>query len=300
MAIHYATGTAADGHAALRAVGTFATGTLGWAEDHWSTNGTNSRLHLHSGTMHWSLYAQLTSTGSCGGASPLGWHVRLATDYSAAAAWDAQPGISTAADFSNTVGSGADLTWHAYGGSGAAGDYLHFVLEAGAGVVATIHLGVLSPQWIGGANGGQFAAANAQHYPSAPRAPFQPHAYSFGGALVRADIDGAAAPNYRQLTYPGDKAYGAHTVRWVGQSAASATTPLWPIYIILNRPDNYRSVAGVVPGLRECRLDLLSPGAELTLGSDVWQVWPAVKRGPASLVTSCADSGWLGVAYRKS
>jgi hypothetical protein len=299
MAIHYATGTAADGHAALRAVGTFATGTLGWTEDHWSTDGTNSRLHLHSGSMHWSLYAELTHDGSCGGANVLGWHIRLATGYSSGADWDDQPGTASGNNFTNCVGAGTDLTWHAYGGTGDDGNYLHFVLEAGAGVVATIHLGVLSPQWIGGANGGQFASANAVRYQRQPRAPFQGYAYSFGRAAVRADIDGAASPNYRELDRA-DKGYNAHTVREVGQSAASATTPLWPIYIILHRPDSYRSVAGVVPGLRECRLDLLSPGAELTLGADVWQVWPVLKRGASATITDCADSGWLGCAYRKS
>jgi hypothetical protein len=301
MAIHYATGTAADGHAALRAVGTFASGTLGWTEDVWTTGGGESRLHLHKGTMYWSLWAEVgTGTEWCGD-TELSWYGRMCTGYDSGAAVDAQPGQQPGSSFCNLIGDGVDLTWHAYGGTGADGDYVHMVVERGAGAVGTLHMGVLSPSWVGGVNGGQFLAAN-QRGPTSVGYFFEAAAAS--QHYLRADIDGAAAPAYLRASAHAQRPVSAANidpaVRGIGQSAASGTTPLWPLHCWLNRPDSYYSVGGTFPGIRECRLDLLTAGQELTLGAAVWQVWPAIKRGPGAAEVKCDHSGWRGFAYRKS
>jgi hypothetical protein len=300
MAIHYATGTAADGHAALRAVGTFATGTLGWTEDLWTTDGSVSRLHLHTGTMHWSLLAQVGTGYDWCGDTELSWYGRMCTGYDSGAAWSAQPDTQTRSTFCNLIGAGVDLTWHAYGGTGADGDYLHCVIERGAGRVGTLHMGSLAPNWVGGTNGGQFLAMNQRRPTDPSDMPYFFAPASFSEHHLRADIDGAASPAYRRPATGVVAARIDAAVRDIGQSAASGTTPLWPLHCWLSRPDSHYSVGGTFPGIRECRLDLLTAGQELTLGAAVWQVWPAIKRGPSAALVMCDHSGWRGFAYRKS
>ena len=310
MTIHYATGTAADIHDMLAELSGFATGTLGWVQDEYSTSVGGdpdvTRLHLHDGGRHWSMQTYIASSiHSFGAVASPTVELYCCAGYDAAQNFDAQPGTHTQRTAATQI-DGTAMTWHAYGGSGAHGDYLHWVCEVRDARVASIHLGALHPNWVGGTNGGHYAAAAAARRLTRVGMPFRSERHGYGDDHLRADIDGAASPHYMDWDDGELRAYDADRTRDLGVSSVNAQTPLWPLYVVAERPDNHRSLLGVVPGIRECRLNLLSPGDELTLGSspqEVWQVWPVLRRGDILRLDDTPGSehtGWYGFAYRKS
>lgn len=307
MAIYTATGTAADAHAWLSAIRGFLA-TIGWAEDTWSSAGGVSRLHAHAGALYWSLDCR-DRTVAEGTGPAVG--VCACTGYSAGSAWDAQPGTASAGYANQIDGSG--MAYRLFGGSGADGTYCHALIELAAGVWSSLHVGSLIVA--GTLTGGAFHDAVTWNqrdnfpyyrYHHLPFAVCDSSAEQSG--RVRADLDGAAAPNW--LSFQGclTSAPGAGSLATVdpwlwtqSPNALNARTVLAPIAIYAPRPGGYWSALGEVPGVRACSMELLEPGEVLTLGADEWQAFPARSRSATALGAAAGDaSGYLGYAYRRA
>ena len=72
---------------------------------------------------------------------------------------------------------------------------------------------------------------------------------------------------------------------------ATLAAPVW----LVSRPDSLYSFVGIRPNWRIILLDWIAPGDNLTLGSDVWKVFPIIRRnGGAGEV----NSGTYGYAYK--
>jgi hypothetical protein len=61
------------------------------------------------------------------------------------------------------------------------------------------------------------------------------------------------------------------------------------------RTSNLGSPLGYPPHLRWVRLDYLSPGDVLTIGSDQWKVFPVIRKDGG---TGQVNSGKYGYAYK--
>jgi hypothetical protein len=315
MTIHYATGTAADAHAWLDAIRTFATGTLGYTEDTWSSSGGISRLHLHN-TAGEHLSCDLRSRTFGGTALALG--LARATGYASGSAWDAQTGTSGLSYASHLGGS--SLTYHLFGGTSTDGDWCHAVLETAAGVFASAHFGSLvkAGTWTGGAycDGMRWLTGQSNVY--SLHVPFVSVGANNDRGGIRADLDGATAPKWwpwgtssggadaNSTTYAatlvnrGD-AYGPVDA-WLtalSPNALNGRTVLWPIAVYAPRPSSYWSHLGDIGGLRACSMEQLAAGEEITLGSETWMVFPARAKGAVAALNT-TDTGWIGYAYRKS
>jgi len=317
MGIHYATATAADAHAWLDAIRTFATGTLGWTEDTWSSSGGISRWHGHN-TSGEHITADLRSR-TLAGQTDLALGIACATAYNSGADWDAQTGISGLA-YATDLG-GSSMAYHLFGGTGSDGEYCHAVLELASGVFASVHFGSLdkADTFTGG------AWCDAAYWVSGAGASWSLHHWpwvmvsaqtSYRGAL-RADLDSAVAPKWWgfgnvSIGSQGDAiatnaipyTAGGPSDYWAqaqSPSELNGRTILWPVTCYGPRPSLYWSALGQIPGVRTCSMELLDAGEEITMGSDVYLVFPARAKGSAFIPGSGgADSGWLGFAYRKS
>ena len=146
----------------------------------------------------------------------------------------------------------------------------------------------------------------------------------FRGA-VRADVASDSRVNF--FHWFGDDApnatYGrartgistwAHSApgAWLGVLAGGADmnifsgrTILHPIHVYVDRTGapTYRSPIGTVKNTRFCNLAKLAPAQEITIGSEVWKVFPLVKKSMTSAVAHDAPnlgSHTAGYAIRKS
>jgi hypothetical protein len=86
---------------------------------------------------------------------------------------------------------------------------------------------------------------------------------------------------------------GCHdrTLREFSPSSLNGVGVLLPNIVSLNIGDEYLAPIGVVPGMRYMDMTRYLPGAEFTLGSDTWKVFPWYIKG---------GIGWnRGIAYKK-
>lgn len=65
-------------------------------------------------------------------------------------------------------------------------------------------------------------------------------------------------------------------------NAWSAQTPLQPIQVRVYRASTYWTPIGEIPGIRFLNMTRFSIGEEFTVGTDTWQVFPWIRRGPTS------------------
>ena len=85
----------------------------------------------------------------------------------------------------------------------------------------------------------------------------------------------------------------------------SGRSILHPIHVYVDRTGSptYRSPIGTVKNTRFCNLAKLAPAQEITIGSEVWKVFPLVKRSmtvdPAQFAPNLG-SHTAGYAIRKS
>lgn len=188
-----------------------------------------------------------------------------------------------------------------------AGDiYLYVVVETTAGVYKHSGCGII--QQLGDASPGHFVYGTTwnmtgatQYYISDPNnnrhaVPLDNNDSSAGirSTYLRSDYDGNS--NYWSTTsnrlsfYPRQRDSRLSAVsRYTQRAVLSA-----PVFC-LNRPNSLISFVGVAPNLRTVLLDWISPGDNLTLGSDVWKVFPIIRRNGA--VTE-PNSGVYGYAYK--
>lgn len=117
---------------------------------------------------------------------------------------------------------------------------------------------------------------------------------SVRSTYLRADYDGNL--NYWSDTgnrldfYPSAREDRISVVSEYTQRAILAS-PVWR----LSRPSSQATFAGVAPNWRTVMLDWIAPGDNLTLGSDVWKVFPIIRRNGA--ITE-PNSALYGYAYK--
>jgi hypothetical protein len=83
---------------------------------------------------------------------------------------------------------------------------------------------------------------------------------------------------------------------WNGQ------TVLQPMNVLLGRSSNMCSIVGDVPHARWTRCTMLSDGAEVLLGSDIWKVFPFYKKNAATPDGgfNVSHTGTAAIALRKN
>lgn len=199
-----------------------------------------------------------------------------------------------------------DQVWVAVG-IAASGEYRHFTFgrleKAGVYTGGTYVDGTLWP----GSN--LYATLNSNHYPF--QAGFQSN-QTYG--YLRVDVpDDAKANNFfllgRSSTH--EAAYGEAGVNGraallslnADDNAFSGRSILHTIPIFIGRTGSqlYFSPAGVVQDVRICSLNKFEPEQEVTIGSDVWKVFPMAAKRPMNSVPGVqpAASGDYGFAIKK-
>ena len=223
--------------------------------------------------------------------------------YSGASPNTDQPGRS---DYCVANGlAGAFTAYHFF----AASNYLHIVVEVVPGRFSHFGAGTLDK-----AGGGSAVAycyglrwehsqvfTNGIFYHSIP---FDVNAFGFSGGSIRADADGVSPRNYSMRTSGPSRAVGGfldqtfglanHMMR-VGPSALTGRAVLAPAIVMVERTTNVFSIAGAPLDFRFVRMDNITPGDVITIGSDQWKCFPIIrKNGPPGV----ENSGPYGYAYR--
>jgi hypothetical protein len=196
----------------------------------------------------------------------------------------------------------------------ASGEYRHFTFgrldKAGAYTGGTY---VDSTYWD--------TIAYARNF-SFKQVPFQAQHYGLYNnyGRLRADIPDDARTNwFHQMGAPGDQAsivYGEAGDGEIGNAGTAAILvnradknafsgrsvfQVIPLYVKRIGSQVYWSLLGTVQDVRYCSINKLEPEQEITIGSDVWKVFPVA--GKRSLVNSSAGgpagSGDYGYAIKK-
>lgn len=196
--------------------------------------------------------------------------------------------------------------------------YLHVVIEAAAGVFRSFSCGRLVK--FDGSTGGEYATATnwytadwSTNFPETAS-----HEYLLDGAHdipgtgssshVRFDVDGASY-RWMRIARSWDGTHATGSMRGglnlplgrVGYQRYNKLVPIFPLYVFGDRPNELRSPIGYAPHLRQVDLRLLAPKEIITIGSEGWQVFPAIQRTDTSGVYGSVvpSSGYYGYAIRK-
>lgn len=233
-----------------------------------------------------------------------------ATGYTRGVAPNAQPGASPAAtcNFFSAPFSGT------YFFSDPSQAYLHIVVQVTAGVFAHIHVGSLTS--IGGAplatyvQVTQWAMNNSAiwGYVDSPINSMPWSTYSYYSGCIGVALDGATvwyrsgAPSPVRLVLPlqanGLQQFGLMS----SPSTFNALSPLFPIPVYCERASrNVFTPVGMAPDIRVVNMAYYDPGDEVTIGQDVWKIFPVVAKGPwgSNYNTPAPSSGNYGYAFRK-
>lgn len=229
--------------------------------------------------------------------------VRGAVGYDSGAAANAQPDQAVSNAICN-LGTGPFSNVFMFAGNSPA-EYVHVVVEIASGIFREISFGELVK--FGTFTGGTFFdAVNWQSGTQADSTFSNSHHRLFdngtdsngaGGGGVRCDVDGNAnyfAPFRAKTLYATPVASGGvgsansstlgetgdRLINFATRSINNLTgnTPLQPITVRVERADNYWSNIGEVPGIRFVNMERFNPGDEFTIGSDVWKVFPWIRK----------------------
>ena len=145
------------------------------------------------------------------------------------------------------------------------------------------------------------------------RWPFAP-ANVGGSGYLRADVPddgksnyffqtGGAAGSSAAYGEAGDSGRAALLSAYADDNAFSGRTILHAIPIMIGRTGSrlYFSPAGVVQDVRVCSIQKFEPEQEITIGTDVWKLFPIVAKRPMNSTTGVqpAASGNYGYAIKK-
>jgi hypothetical protein len=308
MALSTTTGIATDNLDLLDAIRVFALA-QGWTVNKYEAVGSDQRLHLSKSGVYVNFLAEASTA-----------KIKLygSTGYDGGELWDAQPGgpdWGYGADYATTNAiSPGGFAYRLIANSSP--DYVYAIAEPSAGLYKHILFGSLAK--CGGWTGGAFAAgayweSNAGEGGSHNSPPFdsghvqltyggyshvraqsewkrftssdQGYDFRLAHSPVRAEVGGAGDPNILDTFSFA-----------LGTSALNSQTLLWPMHIVCELISGNWFYAGTVPGLRFVRLENLTSGQVITLGSEDWLVTPLIRRGTAAT----PNSGYEGLAYRIS
>ena len=172
---------------------------------------------------------------------------------------------------------------------------------------------------------GDITGGSQSHTPfyGAQSAPFTSNNPPYAGAL-RADVTADSRTNFFHYFGDGQVGYGGmartgittwtakQNDSWLGYLAGGADrnlfsgrTILHPIHVFIDRTGSptYMSPIGTVKNTRFCNLAKLAVGQEITIGSEVWKVFPLAKKSflaSASFAAPNYGSHTAGYAIRKS
>lgn len=293
----YETGGAADRDALLQAIAVFAAA-QGWTVNYnGNRTGTGAGLGTaiiisKAGQCHTTFRTHNTSR----------WIDIVGHDaYSSGLTTETQAN-SSAISRSNEI-NGPFQAYHLFADT----TYLYCVVETTAGVFKHFGCGILNTfgsvtpaHFIYGCNWSMsfnpnYAGSSTSSYHGVPldNNDAQSNARS---TQLRADYDGVSnrwnATVDRLEFYPNARESTPRLTRTSGYTQrAVLASPVWS----LDRPNSQKSFVGVAPDWRIVLLDWLAPGDNLTLGSDVWKVFPIIRRNGG---TGEVNSGTYGYAYK--
>lgn len=321
----YETGTASSPNDLLDKMRIFALAN-GFTVDYWGVrtnvgggsqgNGLNA-LALNKGGLYWVLYHDTTAI-SVSDPTP---RIR---GYTYPGPWVSTNGTDAQTNKTNDIVSNnltAFLAYHFF--TDSAQNYLHAVFEVVAGRFSHLGIGRMNKSgggsvvpyahglwWNFTTTGGQINWASGFHgipfdayVPSAARA----------GTVFRADSDGVTPRNYamRFTNSSNFDGLGGFTITagsfnamefggLLGQIAPSALTgraPLIPLIVLATRTVSPQvvSIVGVPPDMRGLRIDNITDGQVITVGSDQWKCFPLIRKNGPSGVENSAN---FGFAYR--
>lgn len=295
----YQQGTASTTAALLQSLATFAS-SAGWTVDESdASSGYDWVLAIHKG----SSYILLCATG-------LNILVYGSTGYTKGASPSAQPGVSPAA----TINFFSAPFTGTYFFSDPDQTYLHVIVQVTSGVFAHIHIGALTS--IGGAptaTYGQVTQWAMNNQPNWANVDAQNNCipwsnYSYYNGFLGTALDGANVWYRAQGIAPARLIFplqpGGFQQRGVmySPSTFNALSPLFPIPVYCERASvGIYTPVGVAPDIRLVNMAYYNPLDEITIGSDIWKVFPAVAKGPTTNVYKAAapSSGNYGYAFRK-
>jgi len=277
---------------------------IGWITD----RSTSDEWCCHNADSYWSIKAFNNRLELCGN-----------TGFNNSAVWNKQLG-STAAQADGTYSNNgtyyilattAFIAYHLF----ASEDYLHLIVEVSSGSFRPLLIGSLDKC---GAvyNGGQYVCGlylyaynltnNWNYY------PFDGYAvnyYSPYASRVRVDgQDGAPSPNWLSFSsfnttnqaiglgrgYYKESKHPSSLLVETSANALTGGTLLIPCTIYTVGAENRTRMIGEVKDFRVCRMDYLSPGDSVIVGSEQWRVFPAVERTN----NDNQGSGMVGYAYK--
>lgn len=241
--------------------------------------------------------------------------MRISVGYDPLLAPAAQPNVS--GECLTALGAGAypkafffasqDQVW-AVVSIASSGDYRHFCFgrleKAGAYTGGTYVDGTVWP------NGNWRATWSQNSWPFRGSQPNNPARYGY----LRADIsDDGKANNFFSIGGNGgsDTAYGE-----VGDAARAAVLAVnaddnafsgrsilhaIPLFVGRTGSQLYYSPAGVVQDVRVCSIQKFEPEQEISIGSDIWKVFPLIAKRPLNSAQGAQPtaSGMHGIAVKK-
>jgi hypothetical protein len=322
----YATGSASTCTAVLQALATFCT-SYGWTVNYNNTyTGLGWWLSISKGT----CYLNFTVPTAGGLITMYG-----ATSYNSSSAPSAQPNVSAPlvcnpGQTSSGVNPGPYSAYHFF--SSSTGAYLHCIIEVSAGVFAHFHGGQLSAAggaspaiYITVSNWSRYAASNGfDTIPSNPDGsgnckPFSADygggsgsmASPYNGYLIGCTVDSAF------LWFQGYNGSSPARLGATGNSGASGwersahvrspntfngVAPLIAIPVFVERATgNIYSFIGDTPDIRFFNMKNNNAKDEITIGSDVWKLFPIIANNPTINVGGGSVSSYpYGLAFKKS
>jgi hypothetical protein len=293
----------------------------GWTQNYFGarTSGAGTALQLTKGTQYVTFIAD-TGAGLSTDPGPF-FGAYSHNVYSAGNGTENQAQGSTKL-YSNAM-SGPFVAYHFMTGAERGCDYLYVVIETSSGVYK--HTGVGKLVSLGALNTGMFAYACRWSYSTSSDTINTPNSTQHGvpwdsrctsvgqSTQVRADSDGVVPRWYDAnsggsfgnrmgggVRDAGPASAGSvrGTLQTAGLCAASSITGrtvLLPPWMYGERTSNLGSPLGYPPHLRWVRLDYLSPGDVLTIGSDQWKVFPVIRKDGG---VGQVNSGKYGYAYK--
>lgn len=291
----------------------------GWTVDLWGdTAPTGSKqLAVHKDGLY-ATFVTSTSTGSTTDPGP----------YVGVYGHTGFTGSGAQAELSQTVlanaMSGPFVGYYFFEGQGRDGPYVHVVVETQAGIFKHFGTGVMDKEGV--YTTGQYVFASRWSYSlgsgnpiNTPdhndhRLPFNSTTGSNAWGYIRADTDGisplwmegrlgsaSGSTRYisagftRAAASSGSQAQTIHGPAAASPSLLTGRSHLWPLWCLGERGAGFYSPLGAPPDMRFVRIDNFNPKDIITLGTDEWQVFPAIrKNGLAGEV----NSGTFGYAYR--
>lgn len=312
----YETGTATDVSDLLTKLSTFLAG-AGWTINKDAVQGSGRWLSVQKGS---DLFLNFISDPAAGSSPNPGPYIYLygATSYNGGAAYTAQP--NTSAQCSTNKMTGAFTSYHFFEGD----DYIHIVVELGAGFFRHIHGGTCEK--ICTFTGGTYVQGTNIYtngnQPSSPGGrftmnPWQNVNSSQGSrGSFYANIDGAAEWFTGKSTgttgtrladgVAGNSSTGLETNGLDAElfkrtpNATNGLTPLLPITIMPEKNSGLWNILGRVKDVRNCSMLNMQPGDTITIGSDEWLCFPWHARTTTTGDSTSEKSGYFGFAYRKN